>query len=74
MALTPKQKALLNSCPILKEFKDVFEGMSGSSGTDSSSGSDSGNSGTNSGSGSDSGNSGTNSGSGSDSGNTPQDP
>ena len=43
MALTPKQKALLDSCPILKEFKDVFEGMSGSTSNDNTQGGDSGN-------------------------------
>ena len=45
MALTEKQKALLNSCPILKEFKDVFEGMSGSSSNTNSGTNDSGNTG-----------------------------
>ena len=64
MVLTEKQKALLNSCPILKEFKDIFEGMSGSSENTGSGNNDSGNT---SGGNSDSGNtsSGTN-----DSGNT----
>lgn len=47
MALTPKQKALLDSCPILKEFKDVFEGMSGSTSNDNTQGGDSGNTSTN---------------------------